>query len=187
MRPPWADSDSPWDRIAFGTLAFGGVCEVDGDALKRKVTRHRASGSNGARITDRGLDTVEVTIKLIAWTDEHATQLDQIRDLLIPRTRPARARTAVAVTHPALAWAAITQVYVTEISLPKPDGGRLVVTIKATEYREPAPGAANATRRARPATQDAQVASGVQALYSANPIPAPSASGAASPPANVSR
>ena len=79
MRPPWADSDSPWDRIAFGTLAFGGVCEVDGDALKRKVTRHRASGSNGSRITDRGLDTVEVTIRLIAWTDEHATQLAKAR------------------------------------------------------------------------------------------------------------
>jgi hypothetical protein len=72
MRPPWADSDSPWDRISFGTLAFGGLVEVDGDALKRKVSRHRASGANGARITDRGLDTVEVTIKLIAWTDEHA-------------------------------------------------------------------------------------------------------------------
>lgn len=185
MRPPWADSDSPWDRIAFGTLAFGGVCEVDGDALKRKVTRHRASGSNGARITDRGLDTVEVTIKLIAWTDEHAAQLDAIRDLLIPRTRPTRGRSAVAVTHPALAWAGITQIYATEVSLPKVDGSRLVVTVKATEYKEPAPG--NATRRARPATQDAQVASGVQALYSANPIPAPSASGAASPPANVSR
>ena len=61
------------------------------------------------------------------------------------------------------------------------------MTIKATEYKEPAAGAASATRRARPATQDAQVAPGVQALYSANPIPAPSASGAASPPANVSR
>jgi hypothetical protein len=63
MRPPWADSDSPWDRISFGTLAFGGLVEVDGDALKRKVSRHRASGANGARITDRGLDTVEVTIR----------------------------------------------------------------------------------------------------------------------------
>jgi len=187
MRPPWADSDSPWDRISFGTLAFGGVAEVDGDALKRRVSRHSASGSNGSRITDRGLDTVEVTIRLIAWTDEHAAQLGQIRDMLIPRSRPARARTAVAVTHPALAWAGITQVYVTELSLPKPDGGRLVVTIKATEYREPAPGARSTTQRARPATQDAQVAPGVQALYSANPIPAPSASGAASPPATTSR
>jgi hypothetical protein len=63
MRPPWADSDSPWDRISFGTLAFGGLVEVDGDALKRKVSRHRASGANGSRITDRGLDTVEVTIR----------------------------------------------------------------------------------------------------------------------------
>jgi hypothetical protein len=187
MRPPWADSDSPWDRISFGTLAFGGLVEVDGDALKRKVTRHRASGSNGARITDRGLDTVEVTIKLIAWTEEHATQLDAIRDLLIPRTRPTRGRSAVAVTHPALAWAGITQIYATEVSLPKVDGSRLTVTIKATEYKEPAAGAASSTRRARPATQDAQVCPGVQALYSANPIPAPSASGAASPPANFSR
>ena len=73
------------------------------------------------------------------------------------------------------------------MSMPEFENGRLVTTIKASQYREPDPRAANATRRVRPATQDAQVAPGVQALYSANPIPAPSASGAASPPANVSR
>lgn len=187
MRPPWADSDSAWDRITLGGIAFGGLAEVDGDALKRRITRHRASGSNGSRLTDRGLDTVEVTIRLIAWTDEHAEELDRLRDILVPRTRPTRGRVAVAVSHPALAWAGITQLYASEVSLPKPDGGRLVVTVKAHEYKEPPARAASATRRPSPASQDAQVAPGVQALYSANPIPAPSASGAASPPASFSR
>lgn len=180
MRPPWADSDSAWDRITLGGIRFGGLAEVSGDALKRRVTRHRASGSNGARLTDRGLDAVEVTITLTAWTDEHAAELDRLRDVLVPRTRPTRGRAAVAVDHPALAWAGITQVYATEVSLPRADGGRLVVTVKATEYREPS--GASVTRRPRPATQDAPLAEGVQQLYSANPIPAPSASGAASPP-----
>jgi len=186
MRPPWADSDSPWDRISFGTLAFGGIVEIRGDGIKLKTSRHRASGSNGARATNRGFDNADFTIKLIAWEDEHVAQFSAIRDLLFPTGRTAGTN-AQPVTNPALAFARITQILAKEMSMPEFENGRLVTTIKASQYREPDPRAANATRRVRPATQDAQVAPGVQALYSANPIPAPSASGAASPPANVSR
>ena len=51
---------------------------------KRKASRHSGERWPTARITGPGPDTVEVTIKPIAWTDEHAHQLDAIRDMLSP-------------------------------------------------------------------------------------------------------
>jgi hypothetical protein len=181
VRPPWADDASPWDRIELAGVAFKGTVEVTGAALKRRIATHRSGGTNGERITDRGLEAVELTIELTAYEAEHVDQLDTIRDRLIPRTSPARGqRAAVSVQHPALAWAGIAQVYPVEVGLPKLDGQTLKVTIKVREYREPS--AAAAVRRPAPAVQNAQVAAGVAETFSRTPIPAPSASGATNPP-----
>lgn len=181
---PHEAGGSAWDRIAIGGLLFGGTVTVSGDAFKKKIDRRRAAGADGARIVDKGFDLVDVTITLTGWTPEHAQQIESLQGLVAPRGGASSRGRAHDVDYPSLAFAGITQIYVTGATLPVADEGKITWTLRATEYRDPGPAATNRTRRAQPAPQvtdrsdlDPQIA----AAFRNNPIPAPSASGAANP------
>lgn len=175
-----------WDQITLGGVAFGGLAAVSGDAFKRKIDARRAPGSDGARLVDKGYDLVDLTITLTAWEPEHALQIQRLVQLLAPRGQRGRGL-AVNVSHPALAFAGITRVYVQSASIPSPNNGMLTWTIKCSEYRDPPPARArrNVTQTAAPAPQG-NVANDLDPrlsqIFSANPIPAPSQSGAAAAP-----
>lgn len=171
-----------WDVLTLGGLRFDGVTTVTGDAFKKKLDRRRAAGSDGARIVDKGYDLVDLTFTLTAWLPEHAAQIESLAALVAPRGGGSARGRALDVAYPSLQFAGITQVYVTGATLPVPQDGKLVWTIRATEYRDPPP--RNATRRATPAPQTddrADLDPRIATAFRNNPIPAPSASGAASP------
>lgn len=178
---PHEPGGEAWDALTLGGLRFTGVTTVTGDAFKKKLDRRRAAGSDGARIVDKGYDLVDLTLTLTGWLPEHAAQMESLVSLVAPRGGSGRGL-ALDVSYPSLAFAGITQVYVTGATLPVPQDGKVVWTIRATEYRDPPP--RNATRRARPAPQG-EAASDldprIAAAFRNNPIPAPSASGAANP------
>lgn len=171
-----------WDTLTLGGVRFGGVCVVSGDAFKKKIDKRRAAGADGARIVDKGFDLVEITLTLTAWLPEHVEQIESLALLVAPRGGPTSRRRALDVAYPSLAFAGITQVYVTGATLPVADDGKVTWTIRATEYREPPP--RNTTTRATPPAQTsdrADIDPEIAATFRNNPIPTPSASGAASP------
>ncbi len=179
---PHESGGDAWDTITLGGVRFLGVATISGDAFKKRADRRHAAGSDGARITDRGFDLVDLTVTLVAWTPEQGEQLRSIYLLAAPRSGPTTQRRALDVEHPALAWTGITQLYVTGGTLPEADDGKLKCTLKCTEYREPPP--RNTTTRPRPAPQT-QTQSDLDPRFEqtlrANPIPPPSTSGAAAP------
>lgn len=181
---PHEAGGSAWDRIAIGGLVFTGTVSVTGDAFKKKIDRRRAAGADGARIVDKGFDLVDMTITLTGWTPEHAQQIESLQGLVAPRGGATARGRALDVEYPSLAFAGITQMYVTGAGLPVPDDGKLVWTLRATEYRDPGPSATNRTRRAQPApqvTDRSDLDPTIAAAFRNNPIPAPSASGASGP------
>ena len=180
--PHEAGGAEAWDRLTLGGQVFTGLATVTGDAFKKKIDKRRAAGSDGARIVDKGFDLVELTMTLVGWLPEHAVQIESLLALIAPRGGARGRGRALDVSYASLAAAGITQVYVTGATLPVADEGKVTWTIRATEYRDPGP--TNRTRRAVPAAQtsdgsdlDPQIA----AAFRNNPIPRPSASGAAAP------
>lgn len=146
---PWLDGDA-WNRFVVGGVTFTGEVEISGDAIKKKLDRRRRSGSDGGTSVDRGRDMRHATVKLTAFDDEHLLQLERIR--LVADPAATQRRNALAVTHPALAFAGIGQVYVESMSLPKPSNKLGVeVEIKLREHREPT----NRNRTRRPAAAPA--------------------------------
>lgn len=178
--PHEAHGDS-WDEITIGGLRFSGVASVSGDSFKKKIDKRKAAGADGARIVDKGFDLVEFTITLTGWLPEHAQEMESLASIVAPRGGR-ESRHAIDVDHPSLLFAGIVQMYVTGATLPVPQDGKLVWTIRATEFRDPP--RRNTTRRATPAPQG-NIASDIDpeiaTVYRNNPIPAPSASGAANP------
>ena len=177
---PHETGGEAWDRLTLGGVRFDGLATVSGDAFKKKVDRRRAAGSDGARLVDKGFDLVDLTITLTAWLPEHAQQIESLQHLVASRGGT-RGR-ALDIAYPSLLFAGITQVYVTGATLPVPQDGKIVWTIRATEYRDPGP--VNRTRRAQPAAQvsdrsdlDPRIAD----AFRNNPIPRPSSSGASAP------
>lgn len=171
-----------WDTLTLGGVRFGGLAVVSGDAFKKKIDKRRAAGADGARIVDKGFDLVEITLTLTAWLPEHAAQIESLALLVAPRGGPPSRRRALDVAYPSLAFAGITQVYVTGATLPVADDGKVTWTIRATEYREPP--ARNTTTRATPPAQTsdrADIDPEIAATFRNNPIPSPSTSGAAGP------
>ena len=171
-----------WDTLTLGGVRFGGLAVVSGDAFKKKIDKRRAAGADGARIVDKGFDLVEITLTLTAWLPEHAAQIESLALLVAPRGGPTSRRRALDVSYPSLAFAGITQVYVTGATLPVADEGKVTWTIRATEYREPP--RRNATTRATPPVQTSDRADldpEIAATFRNNPIPTPSSSGAAGP------
>ena len=181
-RPHEAGGAESWDRLTLGGQAFTGLATVTGDAFKKKIDKRRAAGSDGARIVDKGFDLVELTLTLVGWLPEHAAQIESLLALIAPRGGARGRGRALDVTYASLAAAGITQVYVTGATLPVADDGKVTWTIRATEYRDPGP--TNRTRRAVPAAQTsdrADIDPQIAAAFRNNPIPRPSASGAAAP------
>ena len=171
-----------WDTLTLGGVRFGGLAVVSGDAFRKKIDKRRAAGADGARLVDKGFDLVEITITLTAWLPEHAAQIESLAQLVAPRGGPTSRRRALDVAYPSLAFAGITQVYVTGATLPVADEGKVTWTIRATEYREPP--ARNTTTRATPPAQTsdrADIDPEIAATFRNNPIPTPSSSGAAGP------
>ena len=161
--PHEAGGAEAWDRLTLGGQVFTGLATVTGDAFKKKIDKRKAAGSDGARIVDKGFD-------LLA--------------LIAPRGGARGRGRALDVSYASLAAAGITQVYVTGATLPVADEGKVTWTIRATEYRDPGPSATNRTRRAQPAAQTsdrADIDPQIAAAFRNNPIPRPSASGAAAP------
>ena len=180
--PHEAGGAEAWDRMTLGGQVFTGIATVSGDAFKKKIDKRKAAGSDGARIVDKGFDLVDLTLTLVGWLPEHAAQIESLLALIAPRGGARGRGRALDVSYASLAAAGITQVYVTGATLPVADEGKVTWTIRATEYRDPGP--TNRTRRAVPAAQtsdgsdlDPQIA----AAFRNNPIPRPSASGAAAP------
>ena len=171
-----------WDTLTLGGIRFDGLAVVSGDAFKKKIDKRRAAGADGARIVDKGFDLVELTLTLTAWLPAHVAQIESLALLVAPRGGPTSRRRALDVAYPSLAFAGITQVYVTGATLPVADEGKVTWTIRATEYREPP--ARNATTRATPPAQTsdrADIDPEIAATFRNNPIPTPSSSGAAGP------
>lgn len=173
-----------WDQITLGGIRFSGLASVSGDAFKKRTDRRHAAGSDGARIVDRGFDLVDLTVTLVAWTAAQGEELLSVYRLVAPRSGATTQRRALDVEYPSLAFAGITQVYVTSATLPAPDGGKLTVTLKCTEYHEPPRTPRDVTTQARPAPQtqgQSDLDPRFEQTLRANPIPAPSASGASAP------
>ena len=180
--PHEAGGAEAWDRLTLGGQVFTGLATVTGDAFKKKIDKRRAAGSDGARIVDKGFDLVELTMTLVGWLPEHAVQNESLLALIAPRGGARGRGRALDVSYASLAAAGITQVYVTGATLPVADEGKVTWTIRATEYRDPGP--TNRTRRAVPAAQTsdrADIDPQIAAAFRNNPIPRPSASGAAAP------
>jgi hypothetical protein len=172
---------SAWDTIRIGGVTYTGVVKVSGDGLKKKIDKRKAAGADGARIVDKGFDLADFTIRLEGWLPEHGPMLERIMRMACPRgpSVGAHARVSQPIEYPSLAACDITEVYFTRVPLPEPEDGRLVVTLHATEFREPPP--RNATRRPRPAAPINDLDPQIAAAFRNNPIPRPSASGAAAP------
>ena len=180
--PHEAGGAEAWDRLTLGGQVFTGTATVTGDAFKKKIDKRKAAGSDGARIVDKGFDLVELTMTLVGWLPEHATQIESLLALVAPRGGARGRGRALDVSYASLAAVGITQVYVTGATLPVADDGKVTWTIRATEYRDPGP--TNRTRRAVPAAQTsdrADIDPQIAAAFRNNPIPTPSSSGAAGP------
>ena len=180
--PHEAGGAEAWDRLTLGGQVFTGLATVTGDAFKKKIDKRKAAGSDGARIVDKGFDLVDLTLTLVGWLPEHAVQIESLLALIAPRGGARGRGRALDVSYASLAAAGITQVYVTGATLPVADEGKVTWTIRATEYRDPGP--TNRTRRAVPAAQTsdrADIDPQIAAAFRNNPIPRPSASGAAAP------
>ena len=180
--PHEAGGAEAWDRLTLGGQVFTGLATVTGDAFKKKIDKRKAAGSDGARIVDKGFDLVELTMTLVGWLPEHATQIESLLALVAPRGGARGRGRALDVSYASLAAVGITQVYGTGATLPVADDGKVTWTIRATEYREPP--ARNTTTRATPPAQTsdrADIDPEIAATFRNNPIPTPSSSGAAGP------
>jgi len=184
---PWVDGDA-WNRFILGGVTFTGEVDVDGDAVKKKLDKRRRGGADGGTVVDRGRDIRDFTVKLTAFDDEHLQQLERLRIVADP-SATAR-RNALAVTHPAFAFAGVAQVYVEKVSLPKP--GRelgIEVTLKLVEFREPTAPRTNRTRRPESAAGgdvDPVLAREGEQL-TGREVPAPSTTTAVQPDGDVGR
>ena len=179
---PYELGGTAWDTITLGGLTFTGLVEVSGDGFKKKLDRRRSAGADGARIVDKGFDLVDITFTLTAWEPEHAQQLERLIGLVAPRGGNLTRRRALDVVYPSLAALGITQVYATSGDLPKPDEGKLVWTLKLTEYREPLARSTTTAPRPQPQSADVPIDRDINGAFDRNPLPtAPSASGASSP------
>ncbi len=170
-----------WDRIRIGGIVFTGGIKVTGDGLKKKIDKKKAAGADGARIVDKGFDLVDFTIELTGWLPEHATQMATLMRLACPRGPSVgeHDRVSQPIEYPSLAACDITEVYFVKVGLPQPQDGTIVLTLHATEFREPT--RRNVTARPRPAAQINDLDPEIAATFRNNPIPTPSSSGAAGP------
>lgn len=120
-----------WDAVVIDDVTLPGLVEIDGGA-KRDLDIKKAKKTDGATYEDNGYAPAAISITLRIG---NAIDWSIFQDLL-PRIHPRRAgatRAPLGIIHPSLAVLGITQVYVTEIGLPKPSGAVIQVSIKAIE------------------------------------------------------
>lgn len=137
---PWLDGGDAWDRITLEGITFKGKVEISGTPWKKKSDHRRARGRNGARSVQTGWDLGEWSLTLTAFDDEHVEQLGAIILAVTGRAPATQDLHALAIDHPALAVAEVSQVTFEEGDVPEPDpSGKMVWTFKVKEHRPPPP------------------------------------------------
>lgn len=137
----WAEKASPWDVVYLAQQPLPGVCTLSGPGVEHSIDIKKASGKDGATITDLGRDLAKFTIKVLMW---HASQWDALRKMrasLQPLTSGRKLK-PVDVQHPALDFLGIASVYVKRVGIPqigsKP--GTVEVELECLEFRLPSAG-----------------------------------------------
>jgi hypothetical protein len=148
---PFGEDGGAWDSLVFGGVRFEGIVTITGTPWKKKHDHRRARGRNGARSVATGWDLGEWSLSLVAIEDKDIDALGELIDAVTRRDAQQDAA-ALAIEHPAIAVAGVTQVLLEEADTPEVDPkGKVTWTCKVREYRPPA--ARDVTRTPAPADQ----------------------------------
>ncbi len=109
-----------WDTIFISGQAAPGIAKVSGKGFAQKLDMKKVKGSSGTILRFEGQDAAEFTVLLRVWKPEQFTALFD----LIRRIKPKKgeAPTAFDVSHPALDFYEIRQMYVKDAPLPSDEG-----------------------------------------------------------------
>lgn len=127
---------SAWDIFKVAGKALPGVASVEGEK-RYKIDKREAPGTDGATLTNLGLDTTEVTVRVRMWTADQFTRwCDNVVPLLQPG-KPGTKPKALRVFHPALAAAGISSLYPMSVGLPVVRSEIAEVVIKFVQFLPP--------------------------------------------------
>lgn len=146
--PSWIEDPDSWDRVGLADFWLPGICTVSGLEISRAVDIKKTKGSDGATLTDNGIDPATFQIEVRLTANEWPLWL-----AILPKIHPRRAggtREPQKITHPEPNHVGIENVYIRKIrtSPPSPRSGRTVI-LDVVEWF-PAPKKAKAKSAPRP-------------------------------------
>jgi len=131
--PSWIDDADAWDRVGLADFYLPGICTVSGLEIARDIDVKKTKGSDGATMTDNGIDPAAFSITMHMTAEEWPMWL-AVLPKVHPR-RPGGAREPMAIRHPEPNALGITNIYVKtiKVSPPSPRGG-YTVTLGVIEW-----------------------------------------------------
>ena len=142
----WDEDPRLWQTLRIDDEDVPGVASVEA-TVGRKFDTKSAAGSDGGRVSDKGLELAEIKATVKFWTADHWTGIQSLIAKLGAR-RNLSDRNAVSVFHPELAALGIQRAIVKRVSSPRPasERGAREITIDLVEYNPPASGGSSRTR-----------------------------------------
>lgn len=133
--PHWEEDDQAWDLLILGTNPMPGVWDIEDGNVKRILDIKKAPGRDGATIKDMGYENGALTlVGQLIGPDEWKKLQSIVSSLRM--TQKGKERTAVAISHPKALYLGISQVYITEIQVPRLDNGVMTCQIRVLEFIE---------------------------------------------------
>lgn len=131
--PFWEDANDPlaWDTVIIADCIFPGVVTVGGAGLKRKLDIKSAKGSDGATLTDNGIEPGKLTVELLIYNNYDWEQLQGLLPIISPRKKGGT-RQATTIFHPLCSLLNITKIYIDSVPFPEFDKRNQFLRFKFT-------------------------------------------------------
>ena len=133
---PWDDFPEAWDIVAIGDRDWPGLARVDISRANKWDTK-KAAKTHGGEREFKGADLASVKIEIRFWTSE---DWDLIVNELLSMVEPDPGKKkpeALKLSHVSASARKVSAITVDSVTGPIVSGGQGVITIDATEYREP--------------------------------------------------
>jgi hypothetical protein len=133
---PWDDFPEAWDIVTIGDRDWPGLASVDISRANKWDTK-KAQKTHGAEREFKGADLASVKIEIRFWTVDH---WDEIITELLPMIDPDPGKklpTALTLRHVTANVRKVSQITIDSVTGPNRSGQFGVITIDATEHREP--------------------------------------------------
>lgn len=133
---PWDDFPEAWDIVVIGDREWPGLARVDVSRANKWDTK-KAQGTHGGEREFKGADLARVKIEIRFWTSEH---WDLIVNELLSTVEPDPGKKkpeALRLSHVSAHARKVNQITIDSVTGPNVSNGQGVISIDATEYREP--------------------------------------------------